>query len=424
MTTAFRVVSIGLTIYARLLAQTQRPTEAKPVPPVNTAASGSSTQTQTPEPKEGWGYDPDAGIYYQQGDFKFTTWGYGEHVFRPIGNGFWRRVRQGMEFDLPRFTPGYRTAFFYEIDATDTNFFRAPSAKWKVFENLFVSIQDAKNPGKFRVLFGENTHILSREDNLSSSNLPTINRSLILEEHGSVQSFGTQFGVQMQKVLSPRYSLSLSAQDNRGSLNRDTSHYVVGNDVAAKITGLLINDDKRGRKLAVGLGADHTRDFRNTVFTLSSAIAQDALENGIPAAGNKLTVENDVVWTDKLGKHTYSLEEEHLYSHFSQTGTSIGGGYGMVQYSAFDTRSAGDFVPFARYDWVRLSQGAVTGTVLQQDFRAGFNWNLPYSHKLVNFHVEYARNALGGPAPFVSKPQAFNELGLELRFNVTRYTRF
>lgn len=61
-------------------------------------------------------------------------------------------------------------------------------------ENLFVALQNPKDPGQFRLLAGENTHILSREDYLSSGILPT-NRSLILEEHGSVNCFGTKVGV-------------------------------------------------------------------------------------------------------------------------------------------------------------------------------------------------------------------------------------
>lgn len=128
----------------------------------------------------------------------------------------WRRVRQGMDFDLPRLTPNYRTAFVYEVDLTDNNFFRT-EPKWRIGENLFWAIQNAEDAGKFRALIGQNTHILTLEDYQSSGNLPTINRSLILEEHGSVFSFGTQFGIQVVKALSRRYSLSASAQDNRAA---------------------------------------------------------------------------------------------------------------------------------------------------------------------------------------------------------------
>jgi hypothetical protein len=112
--------------------------------------------------------------------------GYGLSTFvKPVlyfATSWWqilivRFLDRVVEFDLPRFTKKYRAAFIYEVDLTDTNFFRnRPRAK--IFENLFFAVQDAKDPGKFRILFGENTHILSREDNLSSGSLPTINRSL------------------------------------------------------------------------------------------------------------------------------------------------------------------------------------------------------------------------------------------------------
>ena len=51
------------------------------------------------------------------------------------------------------------------------------------------------------MLFGHNTSILSRDDNMSSGNLATINRSIILEEHGSTSTFGAQLGVPAQKML-------------------------------------------------------------------------------------------------------------------------------------------------------------------------------------------------------------------------------
>ncbi|MDQ2833605.1 MAG: hypothetical protein M3Y50_07645 [Acidobacteriota bacterium] len=66
-----------------------------------------------------------------------------------------------MEFDLPRFAPHYRSAIVYEVDFTDTNFFRDRS-KLNIVENLYWAVQDAEGPGKVRALFGENTHILSR----------------------------------------------------------------------------------------------------------------------------------------------------------------------------------------------------------------------------------------------------------------------
>ncbi len=77
-----------------------------------------------------------------------------------------------------------------------------------------------------------------------------------------------------------------------------------------------------------------------------------------------------------------------------------------------------------RYDWVHLSTDGLSSPILQQAIRTGFNWNLPWSRQRVNFHLEYAGNFLSGPHPAIpSKPPA-NELGLELRFNATRYIRY
>ena len=139
----------------------------------------------------------DFGFVYRKNDFKAAIAGYGEGLVDPgnSGNSF-RRARQSLAMEFPRFTKKYRAAFVYEVDFTDSNFFRN-DPRFKIFENLFVAVQDAKDAGKFRALIGENTHILSREDNLSLGNLPRINRSLILEEHGSTGSFGTQFGIQV-----------------------------------------------------------------------------------------------------------------------------------------------------------------------------------------------------------------------------------
>ena len=405
---------------ASLCAQ-QRPTEQSPLPPGTKAPSGSSTPSETPAPKRGWSYDPDAGIVYQQNDFKWTSWAYGERVFQVNAASFWRRVRQGMEFDLPRFTNKYRSALVYEVDFTDTNFLRN-SPKWNIFENLFWTFQDAENPGNFRALFGENTHILAYEDNLSSGNLPTINRSLILEEHGSVNSFGTQFGFQVQKALPRDYTLAFSAQDNRGSLNTPNPRYVVGNDLAMKLTRSLINNEKSGTKLTIGAGLDHTRDIRNRMFTLASAVGAEPI-GGTLASGNKLTFEAYAVYTGKLKNHSFTVESEGLHSSFSISATHVGGGYVLGQFSVFDTKQRGDLDPFLRYDWVQLGQHSIVGVAVQQAIRTGLNYNLPYSHKLASLHVEYARNYIHGPIAIVPQSSAFNELGLELRFNVTRYVR-
>ena len=89
----------------------------------------------------------------------------------------------------------------------------------------------------------------------------------------------------------------------------------------------------------------------------------------------------------------------------------------------FDTNQLGDLDPFIRYDVVRLSRESIGGAAMQQALRAGVNYNLPFSRKLVNFHVEYARNAVHGPLAIVPVARSFNEFRLELRWNVIRYVR-
>ena len=396
------------------------PAAAQERPAVNTP---QNTVPNTPEAKQGWSYEPDAGIVYRRGDFKWISWGYGERLVDPGGNGgLWRRVRQGMEFDLPRFTPDYRTAFVYEVDLTDNKFFRA-GPKWRIGENLFWTVQNAEDAGKFRVLIGQNTHILTLEDYQSSGNLPTINRSLILEEHGSVFSFGTQFGIQLVKALSPRYTLSVSAVDNRGSFNTDKPHYNIGNSLAAKLTALLIDDEKHGRKLTAGAAVDHTRDYqKGGRFTLASAIGFEPL-GSVEASGNKLSFEGDLVYTARIGTHPYTFETQGLQSNFSGSGTLVRGIYGLMQISVFDKGRFGDLDPFLRYDVVQLGQAGIHGSAMQQALRTGVNYNLPSSRKLANLHVEYARNAVRGPDGIVPEARTFNEFRVELRFSLTRYGR-
>lgn len=411
------IVTFILTAYS--FASAQRPT-ATPTTP-KPATTGSTTPPKE-EPKQGWSYDPDAGFVYRKGDFTAAIAGYAEGLIDPGkgGNGF-RRARQSVAMEFPRFSKKYRTAFVYEVDFTNSNFFRN-RPRSKIFENLFFAVQDAEDAGKFRALVGENTHILSREDNLSSGNLPTINRSLILEEHGSVNSFGTQFGIQVQKTLSPKITLAVSAQDNRGSLNVPVSRYVIGNSLAAKFTVLGINDGKNSRKFTYGFGVDHTRDIRNRTFILASAIAAESL-GAAEATGNKLSFEGDAAYTAKIGNHLYTLESEGIFSNFSRSNTNVGGGYIQAQLSIFDTEKFGDLDPFMRYDFVRLSRESISGSAFQQAFRAGINYNLPYTRKLANFHIEYVRNSVRGPLEIVPINRSFNEFRFELRFSVTRYTR-
>ena len=46
-------------------------------------------------------YNPDAGLQYKKNDFQCTTWAFAERLFSPNQLPAWRRVRQGMEFQLP-----------------------------------------------------------------------------------------------------------------------------------------------------------------------------------------------------------------------------------------------------------------------------------------------------------------------------------
>ena len=164
-----------------------------------TATPALAQSTPTTDVPPVVAFNPDAGVVVQSGDFRITAWGFVERLIDPDGKDGWRRVRHGAEFDLPRLTPRLRAAVVYEVDLTNSDFLRNGPFR-RNFENLFVSLQDADDPGRFRVLFGHNTHILSRDDNLSSGNLPTINRSLVLEEHGSVNAFGAQMGRDARQI--------------------------------------------------------------------------------------------------------------------------------------------------------------------------------------------------------------------------------
>ena len=412
----------------------------KPTPPVPTAAASGGTSTAPHDSLDapaqsahGWSYDRDVGFVYRRHDFRWISWGFAERHWGVAGStvhtAFWRRARQGMEFDLPRFAVAgigsLRPAVVYELDATDNNFFRTGS-KWKVWENLYVALQDTEDPSRLRVVFGENTHILAYEDNLSSGNLPTINRALILEEHGSTNSFGTQWGLQATKALTSRLSLAVSAQDNRGSLNTDRPRWAVGNSLAAKLTAQILQDTIAHRRFSAGAAVDHTRNIQDRSFTLASAIVSTPL-GGTEATGNKLTGETFFAYTGSLaasGNHPYSIEGEGLWSRYGATATDVRGGYVQLQVSLFDTPSAGDADPFLRYDDVRLARSSVSSSVAHQSaVRAGVNYNLPYTNKRANLHVEAAWNRVRGPAELVPVDRAFREVTVGLRINATRYIR-
>lgn len=385
------------------------------------AALAGSAQPVLAQSKATVSHNPDAGVVVQSGDARLIAWGFAERLIDPDGPDSWRRVRQGAEFDAPRISTHLRAAFVYEVDLTNTDFFRTGPFR-RNFENLFLALQDADDPGKFRLLFGHNTHILSRDDNLSSGNLPTINRSLVLEEHGSVNAFGAQLGFQVQHALSPKASIQFSIGDNRGSLNAQDVRSDMGRSVAAKLLLTPVNDPERGRKLTLGFASDLTTDITNRSFTLGTAIAQAPL-GGVAATGDKLTFESDIAYNFKLAGRAVTLEGELIGSRFSGSRSDVFGGYAMAQIALFDRPKAGDLDLFVRYDFVSVGQDSIAGRARQQAIRAGFNYNLPFSRKLASLHVEYARNTLSGPAAIVTQARPGDEFRLGLRVSLQRYAR-
>ena len=385
---------------------------------VTPAFAQSAQQTQAPPVLS---FNPDAGVIVQSGDFRITAWGYAERLIDPDGKDSWRRVRQGAEFDLPRIAPHVRPALDYEVDLTNSDFFRNSPFR-RNFENLYIALQDADDPGQFRLLFGHNTHILSRDDNLSSGNLPTINRSLVLEEHGSVNAFGAQMGFQVQKALSSKASIQFSVGDNRGSLNAGEVRSSIGRSVAGKVLLTPVNDAAQGRKLTLGFASDYTSGITNRTFTLSTAIAQ-APVGGVAATGDKLTVEGDAAYTFPLGGVAATIEGELIHSRFSGSNSDVFGGYAMAQVSLFDSSSAGDLDLFLRYDFVSLGHDAIAGRARQQAIRTGFNYNLPSIGKLASLHVEYAHNSVTGPPAIITQTNPGDEVRIGLRVSLQRYQR-
>jgi len=398
---------------------------ARADPPTGSGGATPATQQPTvgtPAPVQGLSFMPDVGVVLRSGDFSLTTWAFAERLFDPSGPDSWRRFRQGAEIDLPRFGgSNLRPVVFYEFDLVNSDFFRIKPFR-RGFENLFVALQDADDPGKFRILIGENTQILSRDDNLSSGNLPTINRSLILEEHGSTNSFGTQFGIQLQKRMSDALTLQVSTQDGRGSLNTDHPRYAIGNSFSAKAILTPKIDPKDARKLSLGLAVDRTGNITNRSFTLGTAIALAPI-GGVAATGDRFTVEADAACTFPLAGHPTTVEGEFIRSRFSGSRSDFYGGYTMAQYSVFDTPKAGDLDVFARYDLVSMGSDAITRRATQQALRTGFNYNLPYANKLASLHLEYGRTWVNGPAEIVTSNRPTDEFRIGLRISLQQYVR-
>ena len=402
---------------------------AAPVGAQATGTAGDPTPQPTdPTPtRQGLYFKPDAGIVYQSGDFRLTAWGFAERLVDPNGPDSFRRVRQGAEFDLPRISEHLRIAGVYEIDLTDTNAFGinpGPTGKLNShnFENLFLAVQDADDPATFRLLFGYNTSILSRDDNLSSGNLPTINRSLILEEHGSTNTFGAQLGVQVQKRLSPKVTMLGSIGDNRGGLNAQQVFFSFGRAIAAKVVLTPISDDKGGRKLTGGFAVDRTTGIRDRSFNLATALALAPI-GGVPATGTKTSTEADVAYTFPIAGHPATIEAEGIYSRFSQSRSDVYGGYVMGQVSLFDAPQTGDLDLFLRYDIVSLGADRIARRATQQAIRTGINYNLPHTNKLANIHLEYGHSVIAGPDRIVTDRRSADEFRLGIRVSLQQYVR-
>ena len=377
--------------------------------------------------RQGLYFKPDAGIVFQSDDFRLTAWGFAERLISPKGPDSFRRVRQGAEIDLPRISDHLHIAGVYEIDLTDTNAFginAGPAGPLNShnFENLFVALQDADDPGRFRLLFGHNTSILSRHDNLSSGNLPTINRSLILEEHGSTNTFGAQIGVQVQRMLSPKATLLASIGDNRGGLNAQQVKFSFGRAIAAKILLTPISDTSGGRKLTAGLAVDRTSGIRDRRFNLATALALAPI-GGVAATGTKTSGEADIAYTFPIVGHPVTIEAEGIYSRFSESCSDVYGGYVMGQVSLFDAPGRGDLDLFARYDVVSLGADTIARRATQQAIRTGFNYNLPFTNKLASLHLEYGRSTVSGPVAIVTDRRNANEFRIGFRVSLQQYIR-
>ncbi|ULK94925.1 hypothetical protein [Bradyrhizobium sp. I71] len=111
-------------------------------------AEATAPSVTSERPWGTWSYDPGAGLFYQNVDFRWTLWGYAERLIDAQGdnNSTWRRFRQGSEFDLPRITDQLRPALVYEIDMVNSDFFKSGIGGTSGFgrrnlENFFVAIQ-------------------------------------------------------------------------------------------------------------------------------------------------------------------------------------------------------------------------------------------------------------------------------------------
>ena len=381
--------------------------------PVGVHADGSASADAV----AGWRLDPDAGAVWTRGGWTYTTWAFVQGVVWD-GEPYWRRARQGMSLQSARFGR-LRASAVYEVDLTDNDFFRQ-GPDWKIFENAFVALEDAESADHFRVLYGENTHLLSREDNLSSGNLPTINRSMILESHGSVHAFGTQWGGQVRGSFGPGVSVAASVGDNTGSLNQEHPHFGALTDFAAKASAVVWKGDADST-LSVGAAGDFTRHSDDPEFVLASSLGGAPLLQA-PVAGARVSSEVDGELVLPGWARPLRIETEWIGSRFASTNTLVLGGYIQGLAQLYGSQRHGDLSVFVRPEVARLSAGDATATATA--VRAGVDWNLPLTAQRASLLLEGAWHQAEGDPTIVVAQDSVWELRLMLRVSLSRHARF
>ena len=121
--------------------------------------------------------------------------------------------------------------------------------------------------------------------------------------------------------------------------------------------------------------------------------------------------------------NTHTRLNRTPFSPTSQAAAALPEGLWADAYFLLETARFGDLDLFLRYDVIELGQDGIQGSKVQQALRMGVNYNLPFSRKLANLLLEYARNAGYGPHAIVPETRSFDEFRVELRFSLTRYLR-
>jgi hypothetical protein len=198
--------------------------------------------------------------------------------------------------------------------------------------------------------------------------LTTVNRSIILEDHGSVHAFGTQWGGQVRGQLGDAAMLAASAGDNTGSINQDNPHFGALNDFASKGT-LRAWKGPSQETLVIEGAIDYTRNLHDTRFVLGTALGSVPL-----AAVDVGTGELDVELNG--GQAPVLFEAEWIASRFSANGVIVHGGYAQALPQVYRADSVGDLSIFVRPEFAFVrAPGPSDATV--SAVGAGLDWNVP-----------------------------------------------